>query len=236
MPALLRRAGAKGANMRIHRVDPETAEGIARLNAAFQDHRLTYAARGVLGELLSYGDRWEGNADSLWELGKQFRSGRGDGRRAIRAAFAELEAVGYLVRRKTKDANGRYVTFLDLYDEPFRTPNPEPSSAPSRVPKAYLYRHWDAEGKLLYVGVTTSPRARTRQHLKDSRWIDLSVEMTVEPHPSRAAAEEAEAAAITSERPLFNEAGTDVEARRRLVEYLVEHGRTDLLAPAISRG
>jgi hypothetical protein len=100
-----------------------------------------------------------------------------------------------------------------------------------------LYRHWDADGRLLYVGIAQRPTARKRQHEVSSPWMAFQVEMTVEPFGSRTDAEAAEAEAIRTEQPLFNVAGNESPgARRRLVEYLVKHGRTDLLAPAVSRG
>ena len=67
--------------------------------------------------------------------------------------------------------------------------------------------------------------------------MDFAVRSTIERFPSRDAALEAEETAIKAEHPLFNHQHNNTpEARRRLVEYLVSHGRFDLLAPAVSRG
>lgn len=104
--------------MRIHRSSPDENFTIVP-NDALRDQRLSYTARGVLAELLTHSDGWETSADALWRLAQKNRGGKnGEGRRAIRAAFAELEECGYMVRRKTQNAKGRFVTVLEVYDTP----------------------------------------------------------------------------------------------------------------------
>lgn len=104
--------------MRIHRSHPDENFTILP-NATLRDRRLSYTARGVLVELLSHSDGWETNADALWRLAQRERGGKtGEGRRAIRAAFAELEERGYMVRRRAQKERGRFVTEIDLYDTP----------------------------------------------------------------------------------------------------------------------
>ena len=100
-----------------------------------------------------------------------------------------------------------------------------------------LYRWYDADDLLLYIGITNDPHVRQSSHAKKSSWADFAVRGTIERYSSRPDAEAAEKFAIESERPLFNHQHNDTpEARQRLVAYLVEHGRMDLLAPAVSRG
>lgn len=100
-----------------------------------------------------------------------------------------------------------------------------------------LYRPFDADDRLLYVGVTDEVGQRESSHRRRSSWVAFAVRTDVEWFPSRVEAERAEVRAITSERPLFNDRHNDTpEARQRLVEYLIEKGRLDLLAPAVTRG
>lgn len=88
-------------------------------NALLRDDRLTYCARGVLAELLTRPEGWETNADALSDRARRHRGDVvGEGRRGLRAAFAELEAAGYIIRRKEKAAKGRFVTVLEVYDVP----------------------------------------------------------------------------------------------------------------------
>lgn len=100
-----------------------------------------------------------------------------------------------------------------------------------------LYRYFDAEDQLLYIGITGDLAVREVTHIRDSSWMDFAARATIERHPTRRAALDAEREAIQAESPLFNVTHNDSpDAVRRLVEYLVQHGRTDLLAPAVSRG
>lgn len=70
--------------------------------------------------------------------------------------------------------------------------------------KTSLYRHYDAAGRLLYVGISFSAITRTAQHAAYSPWWDDVARMDVERFSSRAEAEAAEIVAIREERPLFN--------------------------------
>lgn len=67
-----------------------------------------------------------------------------------------------------------------------------------------LYRHFDAQKNLLYVGVSLSAVARLSQHMNDSGWADQIASIKVERFPSRAEALAAETKAIQTENPKFN--------------------------------
>ena len=67
-----------------------------------------------------------------------------------------------------------------------------------------LYRHYDAEGKLLYVGVSLSPAARTYQHSKSAHWFRDISRIDVEWHDDREKAMCAERLAIRKENPAYN--------------------------------
>lgn len=66
-----------------------------------------------------------------------------------------------------------------------------------------LYRHFDASGRLLYVGVAFNVVARTAEHQR-SAWFDLVVRIEVERHPDRESAVKAERTAIDTEGPIYN--------------------------------
>ncbi len=72
-----------------------------------------------------------------------------------------------------------------------------------------LYRHFAADGTLLYVGISLSVAARLSQHMHGSRWAAEIARVEVTQYPYRAAAVEAEQDAIRSERPKFNIAGRE---------------------------
>lgn len=105
-----------------------------------------------------------------------------------------------------------------------------------RVETALYFWH-DSVGRLLYVGITEDLATRQSSHAKRSSWAAFAAGSRVRRFASRVEAERAEKAAIERHRPLFNHVHNDTpEARARLVAYLIEHGRMDLLAPAVSRG
>ena len=67
-----------------------------------------------------------------------------------------------------------------------------------------LYRHYDASGRLLYVGISLSAVERLGRHMSGAGWAAQIARVEVEHHPTRAAAEDAEVEAIERERPAFN--------------------------------
>lgn len=67
-----------------------------------------------------------------------------------------------------------------------------------------LYRLFDVDRQLLYVGIGFDPAARWRAHAVEKDWWHLVADKVVTWHDSREAAEVAEAEAILAERPRFN--------------------------------
>ncbi|MFI2663253.1 hypothetical protein [Micromonospora carbonacea] len=67
-----------------------------------------------------------------------------------------------------------------------------------------LYRHYDAEGRLLYVGVTFNPGHRASGHRAYAEWIDQATTFTGTWFPTRAEALAAEKEAIRAEKPIYN--------------------------------
>lgn len=67
-----------------------------------------------------------------------------------------------------------------------------------------LYRHYNANGALLYVGISLSAVIRFAKHKHESKWANEVHTMKVEYFDSREQALEAEQNAIKKERPLFN--------------------------------
>lgn len=83
-------------------------------NAALEDERLTWRARGVLAYLLSRPEDWTTSAERLAGLSPKGTEGRD----SMRTVLAELESAGYLRRQKTQDARGRWSTNMVVYDFP----------------------------------------------------------------------------------------------------------------------
>lgn len=67
-----------------------------------------------------------------------------------------------------------------------------------------LYRFFNAEGALLYVGISVNLPSRLSAHINEKEWWHEVVQVTVEMLPDRGAALKAEKLAIGAERPLYN--------------------------------
>lgn len=70
-----------------------------------------------------------------------------------------------------------------------------------------LYRFFDAEGVLLYVGITCNPGTRMMTHARQKSWWSQVASSTMQHLDSREALEDAERLAIRSEFPKYNLCG-----------------------------
>ena len=70
--------------------------------------------------------------------------------------------------------------------------------------KHFVYKHWDKDGVLLYVGCCKDVGKRTLNHSSNAHWFDRISKITSEEFPTRKAGLKAEKKAIKKERPLFN--------------------------------
>lgn len=88
-------------------------------NVPFRDKRLSLRARGLLATALTLPDDWQYSLTGLLSL-------LPDGKQALRAALAELEAAGYLTRTRENAAGGKFA-FVYIFRE---VPHPvEPCAA-----------------------------------------------------------------------------------------------------------
>lgn len=115
---------------------------------------------------------------------------------------------------------------------------------PTASARHFIYRCYDAEGTLLYIGCTVnvSNRISAHQHgtgsSKASKWLAACmVRFEIEgPFDGREAGRDAEGRAIKAERPLFNYQGrADVGfaawmTRTPVARYLIDHGHLQLAA------
>lgn len=101
-------------------------------------------------------------------------------------------------------------------------------SPEKRISMQNLYRHFDADGKLLYVGVSLSAIRRLNDH-KESHWFDDIARVHIEKFPDRQSVLEAERLAIHKENPLYNlKRPTPEEVKNRNIKQ-AENSRTDLV-------
>lgn len=72
-----------------------------------------------------------------------------------------------------------------------------------------LYRFFNSNNELLYVGITNNPFNRFSGHSKDKNWFSEIAYSTFEHYPNRLAVDKAETAAIKAEKPKYNKAKVD---------------------------
>lgn len=87
-----------------------------------------------------------------------------------------------------------------------------------------LYRHFSADGNLLYAGISLSPLYRLSQH-GASKWFHDIAHVSIEWFDDRDAALKAERLAIASERPLHN---TQHNSRSELKQIVDAVGRKNI--------
>jgi predicted DNA-binding transcriptional regulator AlpA len=68
----------------------------------------------------------------------------------------------------------------------------------------HLYRHFDIDGRLLYVGISLHAIGRLRSHRDKSEWFDKIAEVKIEVFGSRDEALQAERIAVSNEKPAYN--------------------------------
>jgi hypothetical protein len=78
---------------------------------------MSWKARGLLAELMSYPDGWETTVDRLVEKART-EGPESEGRQSMRNAMAELKRFGYVAYVKTHVAGGRFATDIWVSDSP----------------------------------------------------------------------------------------------------------------------
>ena len=92
--------------------------------------------------------------------------------------------------------------------------------------KTALYRHFDADGMLLYVGISKNPKRRMSEHSSRAAWFSQIAHVAVEWLDSRTAALLAERRAILSERPEHNSSQAD--KTRGAAAFIDAYGKEEL--------
>lgn len=79
-------------------------------NSMFEDNRLSWKAKGLLGYMLSRPDNWIIRTSDLIKRST-------DGERAVKSAIKELKETGYLVIHKLKNNKGQFIGADWVYDD-----------------------------------------------------------------------------------------------------------------------
>ncbi len=90
-------------------------------------------------------------------------------------------------------------------------------SIQSPTQKIALYRHFDADNQLLYIGISLSAIDRFDDHIKTSEWAFESVRMESQWFESREEALVAEKEAIKNEHPKHNKTHSKINPKKQFV-------------------
>lgn len=109
-------------------------------------------------------------------------------------------------------------------NDPTASPTPD-AMRRSDAERTALYRFFDAEEELLYIGISKDPATRWEQHRAKPWWRDVSMRV-IEWYDDRPAAERAERKAIVAEGPRYNVQHNQRPADPAVVEVLAEPKRS----------
>lgn len=114
---------------------------------------------------------------------------------------------------------------------------PRPAHATDRYDgPTELYRLYDADDQLLYIGITCNKAARWDRHRSRSPWWKLVARKDLTSYPDRSAALTAEREAILAENPIHNIVGHPQRLSRHVRVALTEERAGKLRALAEDRG
>ena len=103
---------------------------------------------------------------------------------------------------------------------------------------SFVYRFFDADGALLYVGCTYNMIARKSQHRKKTPWFGDVARIEIEEFSSRLEADLAELEYIRAERPRYNVTGVaaPIPLDGRIVSYIIYHELIEVRRARIPTG
>lgn len=104
-----------GDKMAIVRVRKD-ANYFAASNEPFNDKRLSWESRGLMGYLLSKPDHWQINMEDLLKQGPA-------GEHKLRRMMAELRKCGYMNRIRITMPGGVFDWITEVYESPSQNPN-----------------------------------------------------------------------------------------------------------------
>lgn len=163
-------------------------------------------------------------SSGLWQAAASYRGEGGVTRRVKRTAETQEEAVKRLHEACTEMGAS---SWMKLPPPPPVTPSQMGKPRPPKTgTPTTLYRFFDREDRLLYVGISTDPRQRVSSHRAYKPWWTQSVRIDLEHFSSWDEARAAEKAAIKTENPMHNLADV-LSATELAIERVRERYRTD---------
>jgi hypothetical protein len=135
------------------------------------------------------------------EIQRVIRAGKKEGAVAVDLKIGEGVAANDPEIKRLIDAATAAARKNDINIDIIWSPSPPQEEATD------LYRLFDEDGQLLYVGMSCDVWRRQADHRNRSDWYELVVRTEVESYPSRYKALLAEREAIQTENPIYNAVG-----------------------------
>ena len=107
-------------------------------------------------------------------------------------------------------AAGTLIDWAEANPQELRRQPSKIQSVPTTV-----YRHFDKDGELLYVGISMSFLHRQVAHRRVKSWFDQIATITLTHYPSRREALDAETLAIRTESPKYNRSHFSLECAQK---------------------
>lgn len=151
----------------------------------------------------------------------------------------ELAAAGvvphprWVDEMKWRQAQARTATHNKAASNPNQVTSEFRPEAP-QTRRCALYWHYDADGILLYVGISEWLEVRDEQHVAKSVWAEFVATTSTQWVDARKDALKLEEKAIKEHAPIFNKRHAPPGREERIRSYLAKRGRLDLLSKALS--
>lgn len=121
------------------------ARYFAASNVPFNDERLSWEARGLMGYLLSKPDDWQVRMEDLENKGPA-------GEHKLRRMLAELRKYGYMNRVRITLKGGKFTWVTEIYEDPEQNPK-----AKEKTSRGFSTSGSSTRGKLPDIVSTESP-------------------------------------------------------------------------------
>lgn len=105
------------SNQEIHFTQFEEDNFVCIPNATIRNRELSWGAKGLLAYLLSHSKDWKIKTSQLYSF-YQGECVKGNGQDSVKSFIKELRKLKYIIYKKTRDKNGRWVHHYILFKKP----------------------------------------------------------------------------------------------------------------------
>jgi DnaD/phage-associated family protein len=149
------------------------ARYFAASNEPFNDERLSWEARGLMGYLLSKPDDWEVRQMDLERRGPA-------GGYKIKKMLAELRAYGYVNRYRITNPDQTFTWMTVVYESPSKNPNPSKQVIKLTSSGRFSTSGRSTSGKLHHILSTEIPSTDLKEQEDDEGRLPITIKNAYE--------------------------------------------------------